>query len=114
MKHGISIHWGQDYKGQTALIIEKARGKLTLDDIQDAILYNPNSWGMYGYYAIVLNCNEGADTPTWGDELEEKQGDVVLLYQVAEGEECPVCGHVAPPYRYCPECGHDLRKESSK
>lgn len=27
------------------------------------------------------------------------------LYQIEDGETCPVCGKYTPPFTYCPNCG---------
>ena len=118
MKRGISAHWDYDRKDKMVLVIEKKRGKLTLDEIQDAILHPDENLrnspiSSYGWYTIILNCNEGVDMPTWGDSLEEKPGDIAILYPVNDSDDCPVCGRLTPPFQYCPECGHDLRKERS-
>ena len=39
MKRGIEMTWINDYKGRQALQIVKKRGKLTLEEIQDLLMY---------------------------------------------------------------------------
>ena len=104
MKRGIEMSWIYDYKDRLALQIEKKRGKLTLDEIEDLLRYEDGQkW--CGHYAILLNCSE-ATVDGGGLYLEEGQkGDVVALYQIEEGETCPVCGKYTPPFEYCPNCG---------
>ena len=58
-----------------------------------------------GHYAIILNCSEAA---MGGDDLyleEDQKGDTVALYQIEEGETCPVCAVKSRPVEYCPSCG---------
>ena len=57
------------------------------------------------HYAILLNCSE-ATVDGGGLYLEKGQkGGVVPLYQIEDGETCPVCGKYTPPFEYCPSCG---------
>ena len=104
MKRGIEMSWAYDYKGRLALRIEKKRGKLTLAEIQDLIMYEERQ-RYCGHYAIILNCSEAA---MGGDDLyleDGQKGDTVALYQIEEGETCPVCAEKSPPFEYCPSCG---------
>ena len=104
MKRGIEMSWAYDYKGRLALRIEKKRGKLTLAEIQDLLMYE-ESQRYCGQYAIILNCSEAA---MGGDDLyleDGQKGDTVALYQIEEGETCPVCAEKSPPFEYCPSCG---------
>ena len=104
MKRGIEMSWAYDYKGRLALRIEKKRGKLTLAEIQDLLMYE-ESQRYCGHYAILLNCSEAAAD---GGSLyleEDQKGDAVDLHQIQEGEFCPICGEYTPPFLYCPTCG---------
>jgi len=104
MKRGIEMSWAYDYKGRLALRIEKKRGKLTLAEIQDLIMYEERQ-RYCGHYAIILNCSEAA---MGGDDLyleDGQKGDTVALYQIEEGETCQVCAEKSPPFEYCHSCG---------
>ena len=39
------------------------------------------------------------------DMMDERPGDAVVLYELEEGEPCPVCNASLPPFQYCPTCG---------
>lgn len=39
------------------------------------------------------------------DMMDKDPGDAVVLYQLEEGEPCPVCNASLPPFQYCPTCG---------
>ena len=116
MKRGIEMSWACDHKDRPHLRIEKKRGKLTLEEIQDLLMYE-ESQRYCGHYAILLNCSESAVD---GGSLyleEEQKGDTVALYQIEEGEICPVCGGYTPPFVYCPNCGtawKDMDKDVEK
>ncbi len=104
MKRGIEMSWEYDYKDRPVLRIEKKRGKLTMEEIEDLLRYEEGQ-RYCGHYAIILNCSE-ATVDGGGLYLEEDQkGDVVSLYQIEDGETCPVCGVYSPPFEYCPNCG---------
>lgn len=104
MKQGITITREYNYRDILTVRIQKRRGKLTLNEIEDLLRYEDRqAW--CGHYAILLNCSE-ATLGDCGDFLDgEPKGDVVVLYPVEEGDYCPVCGELAPPFLYCPSCG---------
>lgn len=96
--------------GSDRICVSKSRGTLTLDDMVDALRrYMP------GQYAIVLNCMpaEGEANGMWYDE-DDGPGDVQLAYPLTQEDNCPVCGHLLPPFQYCPECGFDIWKEAAE
>lgn len=97
---GIKSHWSYE-TGQPCLVLEKSRGKFTLDQIEEFLRYNSS---FQGNWAVILRCGEQTCGGSgWGDEIEPK-GDVVSLFQLGEGETCPVCSEFMPP-EYCPHCG---------
>lgn len=104
MKRGIEMSWEYDSMGRIFLRIIKKRGKLTLEEITDLLRYEERQQ-YCGHYAIILNCSEAT---VGGNGLffeEDEKGDAVDLYQIEEGETCPVCGKFTPPFEYCPNCG---------
>ena len=105
MKRGISINRDYDYQGVPCVVIKKKRGKLTLPEITDTLHYGDHQCWV-GRYVILLDCTE----VTMGgngclDMMDEEPGDAVVLYQLEEGEPCPVCNTSLPPFQYCPTCG---------
>ena len=105
MKRGISINRDYDYQGIPCVVIKKKRGKLTLPEITDTLHYGGRQCWV-GRYVILLDCTE----VTMGgngclDMMDEDPGDAVVLYQLEEGEPCPVCNASLPPFQYCPTCG---------
>lgn len=101
MKRGIRLEYDSE---NGRLFVIKAKGKLTLDEITDAILDARD----YGHYVIILNCNDTVrECAGWDDDYEPK-GDSCALYPIDEYEKCPVCDQVTPLLEYCPECGHKL------
>lgn len=101
MKRGIEATLDVDRCGREFVRLEKARGKFTLDEIEDILRYEDN--GRYnGRYALILKCD--------GDYFDDypfnkSQGDVVELYLLEDMGNCPVCGKMLPPFEYCPHCG---------
>lgn len=106
MKRSITIQRNYDYMDRPCVTIQKSRGKLTIQEIGDLLRYEGSQWN--GHYVILLNCTES----TIGgngcfDMMEQQKGDIVDLYEVADGDNCPVCAAMLPPFRYCPSCGVD-------
>lgn len=104
MKRGVDVSWGTDYHDIPVLTIKKKRGKLTLDEIEDALRFGDGQQ-LCGHYAILLNCTEATVGGNGLWDLEEDKGDTVSLYPIEEGETCPICSKYVPPFRYCPTCG---------
>ena len=105
MKKGLSVTSDYDDAGFYAVTVEKKRGKLTLDDIVDAIRSSGSD--LFGLYALVLNLNEWAlEGP--GNLFDEPPGDSQVLYRIDDGETCPVCHKMTPVLTYCPHCGEKL------
>ena len=105
MKRGISIKRDYDYHDIPCVVITKKRGKLTIPEITDTLHYGDHQCWI-GRYVILLDCTE----VTMGgngclDMMDEQPGDAVVLYQLEEGEPCPVCNTSLPPFQYCPTCG---------
>ena len=82
-KKGIEVYTDYDKSGRWRLIIEKKRGKLTLDEIKEAA--REHEWD---FYLLVLDCfhepgdiQYGYDIPA-GDRVELYRTD--LFYE--EGE----------------------------
>ena len=110
MAVGIKVEECGDYRDKLCYLITKSRGKLSQDDIIDAM----NREELYGNYVLVIKANgepRGADG-CWNGGIEPK-GDTAVIYPVDdEFNECPVCGY--DPYKdNCRHCGKDLRKNIS-
>ena len=72
MKRGIDVHPDYDRTGVWCLIVEKKKGKLTLEDIKEAA--REYEWD---YYLLVLDCFHDP-YEIQGDEMPE--GDIAVLY----------------------------------
>ena len=90
------------FKGTENYRISKTRGRLTLDDIEEAL---KRTGGDDGFYMIVLNIRQDSYT---GWEMGEEKGDSVIVQYIYEGEPCPLCAEITPPMYYCPHCGKKL------
>lgn len=110
MARGITFEWDKNIYGKSVLVIRKARGKLTLSEIEELLRYE-NRGAYNGRYAILVNCAEATcGGAGWGDETEQR-GDTVALCEISANEDCPVCGAMLPEKDYCPHCGESLRTE---
>lgn len=103
----IKAHWDSNHSG-SFLVLEKARGKLSFDEIADFIRYDLHC---YSYFIMIMNCCE----QTCGgnglfDDIGDSKGDKIILYEYVGEDICPVCQQMAPPM-YCPECGTEIKVE---
>lgn len=101
----LRTRWEEDIYGNSLLLVEKARGKLNLQEVADHLRYD---WRLQGHYVMLLNATENTCGADWDPFEEEKKGDIWELYRVEEAEKCPVCSKHTPLLQYCPECGHEL------
>ena len=74
MKRGIEAWTGYDPTGQWVLHIKKARGRLTLDEIQEAAMEHEEDFYMLVIKAMDVEIGQYYDT----DDLD---GDFVTLYR---------------------------------
>lgn len=77
MKKGIEISCEWDASGHEVTVVRKERGKLTLDEIREAV----TSWGDQDYYGLVLKCIDGDMLQYYEDDLK---GDCVELYRMSD------------------------------
>lgn len=73
MKRGISVHADYDRGGRWYLAVEKAKGRLTLDEILDAA----REYGA-DHYLLHIDAVHDPDDIQYG---EEPVGDVAILYR---------------------------------
>lgn len=73
MKKGIVASADRDASGRWILVIEKKRGRLTLDEIKEAA----RDWE-WDFYLLVLDCFHDEDV-AYG--YDAPQGDRVTLYR---------------------------------
>lgn len=102
MRRGTSVEsvWEN---GQDRYDIIKKKGRLTLEEIQEAL----GEEGVEGYVAIILRVGDLFDG--WSDE-SQAEGDSVTCYPISEGEKCPVCQKISTIRMYCPSCGNFLKE----
>lgn len=73
-KRGITVHSDYDKSKRWCLVIEKKRGKLTLDEVREAA----REWEL-DFYLLLLDCfHEGDDIQNYDTSLE---GDYAVLYR---------------------------------
>ena len=102
----ITLEWGEGFRGNSVLLAKKKRGKISVAELQEAMNYNYN---YSGAWAIVFRAFEDGGYAGWGDNQYPK-GDVLELYQIGDGENCPVCAAILV-VEYCPHCGESLKGE---
>lgn len=79
MKKGITCRPDYDRTGRWCLIVEKKKGRLTLDEIKEAA----REWE-WDFYLLLLDCFHDTED----DGLNEPpQGDLVILYSAGSLRE---------------------------
>lgn len=76
MKKGITCEPKFDAFGNWMLVVRKARGKLTLEDIQEAATEYEQD-----YYGLVLKCIDDDMSQYWDDDL---LGESAELYSISD------------------------------
>lgn len=102
---GISFEWDRDLRGNSVLLARKSRGKISIAELQEAM---ERDYRYQGSWAAIFKVSEDS-YQGWGGGSEPK-GDVVELYQIGDGENCPVCAAVFSGIECCPHCGERLKE----
>ncbi len=76
MKRGIEVENTYDRSGNYVMIIRKARGKLTLDEIREAAMEYDQD-----YYGLVMKCMDEDMDQYYDDDL---LGDAAELYRMSD------------------------------
>ena len=95
----LSHRWTNDVHDIPVLCIEKGRGKISISELQQYLLYEArieNNW------FITFTTHEGAGEVGWPEE--EPKGDKIFLYPYSGDDTCPICASILPP-EFCPQCG---------
>ncbi len=103
----IEAMWDCDMHDNSILVLEKKRGKLNLSEVGDFLRYE-KSGSFQGHWAMIINATEATCGGSGWMYEEEPKGDQWELYRVEQGEPCPVCRKLAPPFEWCPMCGESL------
>jgi len=115
----IKMTTGTGPKGEDVLIFTKKRGRISIREIDEFIMYDLNNQWYSGLYYIPFMVKEDS-YQGWevgeGKALDEDGNEVsdkVILIRVNEGEACHFCGQ-AMPGAYCPHCGEHIKQEDYK
>ena len=76
MKKGIDVYPDRDGAGNWFLRVTKKRGKLTIDEIREAVTQYEED-----YYGLILKCIDEDVGQSYEDDLP---GDEAMLYPVQE------------------------------
>lgn len=97
-KSKIRFEW--DARREGLLLAIRDKGTITMPELLDAL----REEGYAGYmFTIIFNVHEDAGYVGWGD-YDEPEGDTWKLWQVVDGDPCPICEQISPP-QFCPQCG---------
>lgn len=91
----VKLEQTYDIYGKRIIRATKKRGKITIDEIQEAMRKDR----IEGVFCIVFG--EGCDTYQW----DGYDNDDTIDVQIVEHEGCPICGRDEAIIRYCPNCG---------
>ena len=100
----LKFEWGNDLRGNSVLVARKSRGKISVSELQEAM---GRDCRYQGHWGIIFKANDDG-YQGWGDNTEPK-GDVLELYRIGDGEDCPVCAAVFSGIEYCPHCGDAIK-----
>lgn len=96
----ITIEQKYDYTGKLVYMVRKSRGKLTLEEIQQAL----REAQVEGLAAIMFNLD-----CSYNESIEDHVDcDRISVMAFSDYDDCPVCSHLSPIRYRCPECGRKL------
>lgn len=100
-KSKIRFEWDSRKSGLLRAIREK--GKITFDDLLEAI--NSRDVDFQGHiFSVQFIVDRERLGPIGYMDEEDSDGDVWELWDVVDGEPCPLCGKTSQR-AFCPDCG---------
>ena len=100
----LMCEWDRDHTGRNVLVLSKKRGRIPLSEICEFLLYERH---LHGHYAFIISVTESMFGGSgWMDEVVP-EGDRLELFEYTPGDDCPLCGQLAPP-EHCPHCGEQI------
>ena len=102
-KTKIRFEWDPDRNGLLWAI--RDHGNLTMPEVLDGL----REIGLAGdLFTIVFVVRDEPDLVGW-EAFDEKDGESWKLWQVVDGDPCPICSKLSPP-QYCEHCGAQIVK----
>lgn len=100
-KSKIRFEW--DEKRDGLLWAIRDHGDLTMTEVLEGL----RQIGMAGsLFTIVFFVHEESGFTGW-EAYDERDGESWQLWQVIDGDPCPICGKLTPP-QYCGHCGNQI------
>ena len=79
MKRGITVEYKRDESGRVYYTVKKNKGKLTLDEIKEAMMAEAD----HDYYGVILKCMDEDISNYYVDDFSW-DGDCVDLYPATD------------------------------
>ena len=105
----LKFEWGTDLRGNSVLLARKSCGKITVAELQEEL---SRDYRYQGHWGIIFKADEESGYQGWGDHIAPK-GDVIELYRIGDGENCPICTEVFSGIDYCPHCGEQIKEKGA-
>jgi hypothetical protein len=103
----LKLEQGTDLRGNSVLVIRKSRGKISVSELQEELR---RDYRYQGYWGIIFKADEEGGYQGWGDHIAPK-GDVLELYRIGDGEDCPICNEIFNGIDCCPHCGEQIKEQ---
>ena len=105
----IRFEWDSDRPGLLWAI--RDRGKITFGDLLEAI--NSRDVDFQGHiFSMQFIVDRERLGPIGYMDEDEPEGDVWELWDVIDGEPCPLCGKLSR-HTFCPDCGASMNGEKN-
>ena len=101
-KSKIRFEWDLDRPGLLRAI--KDKGKITYKELIEAINDRDVDFQGHIFSMQFLVDRDRVGPIGWLPYDEEPEGDCWELWDVVDGEPCPLCGKLSQ-HTYCPDCG---------
>ena len=103
----IELEWYRKESGTEVLLARKAKGKINIPELQEALR---KDYRYQGHWGIIVKAPEESGYQGWHDS-DDPKGDILELFKLEDWATCPICAEMFSGIEYCQHCGEKIKND---